>query len=127
MNFFFDNNLSNRLAKAMDLLEREGNVVHLTDKFPGDTKDAVWLKFVGDNKMILITQDKRIQRRVAELRALKIHKVGAFILTGRSRDIWQIILQIVKNWLKIKDLAKETKRPFVFKVPIRGKIEKLTL
>jgi hypothetical protein len=127
MNFFFDNNLSHRLAKAMHHLEREGNVVHLTDQFQPDTKDEVWLKFVGEKRMILITQDKKIKRRIAELRAFKTHKVGAFILVGGSRDIWQIILQIVKNWLKIKEFAKKTKRPFVFKIPFRGKIEQLPL
>lgn len=127
MNFFLDNNLSIKLAKAMNHLEQEGEVMHLTEKFPADAKDEEWLKYVGENGIILITQDQKIRRRAAEKAAFKTHKVGAFVLVGKNRDRWQIINQLIKNWLKIKELAAKTKRPFAFKVPIRGKIEQLHL
>lgn len=127
MNFFFDNNLSSKLAKAMNLLEQEGDVVHLTEEFPSDAKDEDWLKYVGIKGMILITRDKRIRRHAAELRAFKIHKVRAFILGGKNPDIWQIIKQIINNWLKIKNLASKTKPPFAYRVPLRGKIVQLPL
>lgn len=127
MNFFFDNNLSQYLAKAMDLLEQEGNVMHLRDKFQSNAKDEDWLKYVGENGMILITRDKMIRRHEAELRAIKNYKVGAFILTGTVTNIWDTVRQVINNWLKIKDLASKTSLPFAFKVPFRGKIEKLQL
>jgi len=127
MNFFFDNNLSQHLAKAMDILEQEGKVIHLTEKFRPDAKDEDWLEYVGKNRMILITRDKKIKRRAAELRALKNYKVGAFILGGQNPGIWQIIKQIINNWLRIKDLASETITPFIFKVPLKGKIDQLQL
>jgi len=127
MNFFFDNNLSQRLAKAMDLLEQEERIIHLQDEFQPDAKDEDWLEFVGKNRMILITRDKKIKRRAAELRALKNYKVGAFILGGQNPGIWQIVKQIINNWLRIKDLASKTRVPFIFKVPLRGKIERLQL
>lgn len=111
----------------MNCLEQKGDVIHLTDKFPPNAKDEDWMEFVGENKMILITQDKKIKKRAAELNAFKRHKVGAFILTGQNRDIWQIIQQIIKNWLQIKNLAARTKRPFAFRVPLRGKIDPLKL
>lgn len=127
MNFFFDNNLSQHLAKAMDILEQKGRVIHLQDEFKPDAKDEDWLEYVGKNRMILITRDEKIKRRAAELRALKNYKVGAFILSGQNPGIWQIIKQIINNWLKIKDLASDTKAPFIFKVPLKGKIEQLQL
>ena len=127
MNFFFDNNLSQHLAKAMDILEQEGRVIHLQDEFQPDAKDEDWLEFVGKNRMILITRDKKIKRRAAELRALKNYKVGAFILGGQNPGIWQIVKQIINNWLRIKDLASKTRVPFIFKVPLRGKIDRLQL
>jgi len=127
MNFFFDNNLSQHLAKAMDILEKEGRVIHLQDEFQPDAKDEDWLEFVGKNRMILITRDKKIKRRAAELRALKNYKVGAFILGGQNPGIWQIVKQIINNWLRIKDLASKTRVPFIFKVPLRGKIDRLQL
>jgi len=127
MNFFFDNNLSQHLAKAMDILEQEGRVIHLRDEFPDNVKDEVWLEYVGKNRMIVITQDKKIKRRAAELRALKNFKVGAFILGGQNPGIWQIIKQIINNWLKIKDLSSNTRTPFIFKVPLKGKIEQIII
>jgi len=127
MNFFFDNNLSPNLAKAMNLLEQRGEVLHLTEKFAPNTKDEDWLKYVGENRLILITRDKRIRRHAAELRAFKIFKVRAFILGGKNPTIWQIIKQIINNWLKIKDLASKTRPPFVFQIPLKGKIKKLSL
>ena len=127
MNFFFDTNLSPYLAQAINCLEREGEVVHLTEKFPGDTPDEDWLKYVGKNNLILITKDKKIKRRVAELRAIKKYKVRAFVLTCRNRDNWEIALQLIKKWREIKELAAKNIPPFAFKVPFAGKIEKLSL
>ena len=127
MIFFFDNNLSPRLAKAMGILEQNGRVMHLQDKFRPDAKDEDWLEYVGKNRMILITRDKMIRRHAAELRAIKNYKVGAFILTGTVTNIWDTVRQVINNWLKIKGLASKTSLPFAFKVPFRGKIEKLQL
>ena len=124
MNFFFDNNLSQHLAKAMNILEKEGIVTHLRDKFEPDAKDEVWLEYVGKNRMIVITRDKQIKRRAAELRAFKKYKVGAFILGGQNPGIWQIVKQIINNWLKIKELSSDTRTPFIFKVPLKGKIDR---
>ncbi len=127
MNFFFDNNLSPRLARAMNCLEQESEVAHLTENFPRDAIDEDWMKYIGENKIILITQDKKILRRVAELKAFKKYKIGAFILTGQNRDIWKTIEQIVKKWQEIKTLVARTRLPFAFRVPFRGKIERLNL
>lgn len=125
MNFFFDNSLSPHLAKAMDILEQveqEVRVIHLQDKFQPNAKDEEWLEYAGKNRMIVITRDKQIKRRAAELRALKKYKVGAFILGGQNPRIWQIVKQIINNWLKIKELSSDTRMPFIFKVPLKGKI-----
>ena len=127
MKFFFDNNLSQYLAHAMDLLEQEGKVIHLKDEFQPNTKDEDWLKYVGKKAMILITRDKKIRRHAAELRAFTNHKVGAFILSGSINNIWQIVRQVINNWLEIKDLASRTRPPFAFQVPLRGKIKQLPL
>jgi predicted nuclease of predicted toxin-antitoxin system len=126
MNFFFDNNLSPKLAEAMNLLEQEGNVIHLTKIFPPNTKDEDWLEYIGKKGMILITQDKQIKKRAAELRAFKKYKVGAFILGGKNPEIWQIVKQVINKWLEIKNLASKTRLPFMFKVPLRGKITQLS-
>jgi len=129
MNFFFDNPLSPNLAKAMNLLEeREGTVTHLKDIFPGDEKDEIWLPYVGNNDLVLITRDRKIRKRPAQLMAFKRHDVGAFILTGKIMTKWQGIRQLINAWEEIKRLNTITKKPYAFQIPLRGrKIQRLGL
>lgn len=129
MRFFFDNNLSPHLAKALDILESNGNgvVVHLKEIFQENVEDRVWLEHIGKEKMILITKDRKIYRRHSELIVLKNFGVGAFFIIGKNLDIWAQIKLLINHWLEIKHLANSTKRPFAFKVRSRGKIEPLPL
>ena len=57
MKFFIDHCLSHKLAKGMTAFGED--VIHLKDKFPEDTEDSVWLKYVGEKKLILITKDEK--------------------------------------------------------------------
>jgi len=118
LKFFIDNNLSQQLAVGMRGFGE--HVIHLKDKFSPDTDDPIWLKFIGENGLILVTRDERIRWRPAELRALKDHKVGAFFLGGKNRTRCQLIQQLVRSWPRMKDLAGKTKTPFVFRVPPQG-------
>ena len=107
MKFFVDNNLSKDLADGMKAFGE--SVSHLQDHFPENAGDAEWLPFIGSNDYILITRDERIRSKPAELRALRIYKVGAFFLGGKHRTRCQLIQQLVRNWPQIKELAGKTK------------------
>jgi uncharacterized protein with PIN domain len=126
MTFFFDNNLSHKIVKG--LREFGEDVVHLADEFPRDTTDEEWLPIVGERGWILITRDKKIRRRPAEIDAYRRNGIGGFVLTGKSLEGWKIIRQLVNRWEKIKELARSTRKPFLFRIPPRGsKIERLPL
>lgn len=118
MTFFIDHNLSARLAAGMKAFGED--VTHLTDHFDQDADDTEWLKYVGDNKLLLVTRDERIRWHPAELSALKSHKVGAFFLGGKSRNRCQLVRQLVRNWPRMKELGGKTRRPFAFRVPPSG-------
>lgn len=122
MKFFFDNNISRNMAHAMELLDVGCRVLHLQDQFEEGTKDEDWLPFVGNNGYILVTRDKKITKRRAELEAYKRHKVGAFILTGKKLSIWAQVKQLILAWEKMKILAEKTPRPFAFQIRSKGKI-----
>lgn len=77
MTFFFDNNLSFRLAEGLRGFG-EG-VRHLRDEFDPATPDTVWLPEIGRRGWYLITRDKRIARKPAEVRALKGAGIGGFV------------------------------------------------
>ena len=126
MKFFVDNNLGRQLADGMRGFGE--NMMHLLDEFPQDANDAEWLEYVGKNGLTLITRDKRIRWRPAELCALRTHKVGAFVLGGKNQTRCQLIQQLVRNWPQIKELAGKTKPPFAFQLPATGtKIRSITL
>ena len=123
MTFFFDTNLSFRLTKALFYLEENENlVIHITEIFPPDTLDVIWLEHIGKNGMVLVSKDRKIRRRKAELMALKEYNIGAFFLIGRKLTKWQEIRQLIFQWEKMKELAIRSRRPFAFLVPQRGNI-----
>lgn len=126
MKAFIDNNLSPQLAAGMKGFGED--VVHLKDHFPDDTPDADWLPYVGQNELVLVTRDIRIRWNPSEIAAFKTHNVGAFFLGGKQRSRCELIQQLVRNWPQMKELARKTRRPFMFRVPPTGsKIEQLPL
>lgn len=118
MKFFFDNNLSENLARGLKVFGED--VIHLKDMFNEDTEDRIWLQQIGNKKMFLITRDERIRRNPFELNALKTYKVGAFFLGGKNLGRCKIIQQVVRNWPRIKELATKKRPPFAFRIPPSG-------
>lgn len=96
------------------------NVNHLTEFYNPGAADHIWLKRLGDEGWFAITQDKRIRRRPIENEAIKKYKVGVFVLRGNNMSHWDIILQVIKAWQKIKKTAEETSVPFVYHVDRYG-------
>jgi predicted nuclease of predicted toxin-antitoxin system len=62
--FFFDNNLSTKLAKSLHVLvEPEHQVVHLKDRFAANTPDETWMAaLAGEPDWIIVSGDLRIRR-----------------------------------------------------------------
>ena len=118
MKFFFDHNLSHKISDGLKAFGE--NVVHLTELFDPEEKDAEWLQYIGENNLFLITRDERIRYRPAEIKALKQFKVGAFFIGGKNKGRCEIIRQVVRNWPRIKEYAIKNKRPFIFRVPPTG-------
>ena len=70
MKFILDNCLSKDLARALNILDLENEIVHLKDEFPEITPDAIWLQNIGQRNIFLITRDRHILRRAAEIHAV---------------------------------------------------------
>jgi hypothetical protein len=118
LRFFVDNNLSVHLARGMRAFGED--VDHLQDHFRDDCPDIEWLKHIGENRYFLITRDDAVRRKPAELLALKQFGVGAFFLGGKNRTRWELIQQLIRNWLRIKDYAATERRPFACRIPPSG-------
>ena len=63
-------------------------------------------------------------QRPAEKAAFVRHKVGAFFLQGGQLSASAITEALIHNWPKMKTLAKDTARPFAFKVYASGQARK---
>jgi hypothetical protein len=119
LTFFFDNNLSPRLAAGLRAFGED--VRHLREEFPPETPDEVWLPEIGRRGWYLITRDKRIPRKAAEVRALKAAGVGAFVFTQKKDlDLWEWVQTVVRRWSEIKNWCQSHRRPFVVGIPERG-------
>jgi hypothetical protein len=126
MKFFFDNNLSIRIVRGFR--EFGQDVIHLSEEFAPDTQDTEWLPVIGERGWILITRDKRIRWRPAELGAYRRYTIGGFVMSGKSLEGWAIVQQLVRRWLRMIELAESTKKPFLYRIPPRGvKIEPVPL
>ena len=126
MKFFVDNNLGIFISEGMKGFGED--FCHLTDIFKPDTPDIEWLSYIGSNDLFLITRDLRIRRNPLEQQAIRDYNVGAFFLFGKNRNKWELIQQLIRNWLRIKEYAEKTERPFAFRVPPKGiKIEKISI
>ena len=119
MKFFIDNNLSPGLAKGMKAFGED--VVHLTEVLPGRhaTIRTGWLISVRRGG-ILVTRDDRIRYRPAESAALREHCVGAFFMGGKNLSRCQLIQQLVRNWPRMKELARQDQSAFRLSRPADG-------
>ncbi|MBU2518070.1 MAG: DUF5615 family PIN-like protein [Proteobacteria bacterium] len=126
MTFFFDNNMSPKMAEGMKAFGED--IVYLKELFSDGTEDVVWLEYIGDNGIYLITRDDRILRNPAEKKAFVEHNVGGFFVGGQQLTRCDLIRNIVRNWHHIKSFAQKNHKPFAAKIPRSGsKIKSLNL
>ncbi|TCG04620.1 hypothetical protein BZM27_39675 [Paraburkholderia steynii] len=136
MKFFFDNNLSPYLARAIhELCHAEDaveQVVHLRDKFPRNTKDHDWIAALGaEGHWVVISQDG-LRKNDLERKALRDSGLIVFVLHRQwaSRQHWDKAQNLVKWWPAIIDQSQRIKGGATFRVPFRfgsGRFEQITL
>lgn len=121
--FFVD---ENDLALGRALADRHAGVV-----FPGHPElpevprgapDDEWLRVVGEQRLCVITRDRRIRYRPVEKRQWVVHRVRGFVLTGRRSQSTQDSLEIVeRHWSRIVELvAAEPAGPWMYALTHAG-------
>ena len=56
----------------------------LEDLFPHNARDTHWLAAAGTNGWLVISRDKKIRTRPAEIQAIRDHRVGCFCLIQKQ-------------------------------------------
>ncbi len=122
MKFFFDNNISDRIAPAIACLadgDRD-QVVHLKEKFPPDTADTIWIPALANEKgWIILSGDCRIRTRPGEREAFgKAGLTTFFFAKGwMNTRFWDQAALLVRWWPKIREQAGLAVAGSFFEVP----------
>jgi hypothetical protein len=127
MDIFFDENISEYVAQAFDLL----NVGHYPNvrvrstiqAFGRGEPDEHIIPGIGQSNGILITKDLRIKRTNFQYELCKKYGIGAFFLAFPTQTHWEIIKFLVKYWQGIVDNSIKLKKPFALRVTPRGGIK----
>jgi len=97
---------------------------------PRGTKDADWLAAVGKDglDLVVITQDKRIREKPAELLALRENGIRMFNVNAKKdRNSWQKFVLLVTRWERIeKQIEKAGPGPWIYQLT-EAKIQEFRL
>lgn len=84
------------------------------------TSDEIWIPRVTQAGMAIITRDKRIQSRTAEIDAVMACRARVFAITSQDNlDRWGLLEVVVSRW---RDLEEASSRPgpYVYAVTRTG-------
>lgn len=104
---FYVDETSMGLGKAMALLRRD--VVHpghrRLPQVPTGSKDPDWMPVVAGLGLIVISRDRHIRSKPAELAAFHAHGLRAFWIGGK-KDLsnWDTLARLIRYWGAIEDV-----------------------
>lgn len=128
---YLDENLSEYVATALNFLNkgyfREYQVYSTKEKFGRGVTDEIIIPGIGKQEGILITRDINIQKTRLQFELCKEYKLGVFFLRlpKNQNKHWEIVRLLINNWEDVIDKIKKEKKPFAYRIPARGKMEKL--
>lgn len=128
MRFLLDNNLSPKLARALnELSSGSGHEVHaLRDKFPPATSDESWIRTLGsEGDWAVVSGDRKILKNPLEQAAWREAKLTTFFLAPgwSSLDHWAKAARLVQLWPSIEGSASTVRAGAAYLLPVRGKFE----
>jgi hypothetical protein len=119
-----DNNISPKIAKALDeLFHPDHEIVSLRSKFAANTSDEEWINALSiEGRWIVISGDRRIARNKAEYSAFRnSNLVGFFLARGlyKSKVIKQME-RILALWDNIETLARTIEGGAMFELQMKS-------
>ncbi len=125
MKYFLDENLSPRIARALNALgsSEYGAVQHLFEKFEMGTADDVWMPTLGDEgDWSVVTADREILRNPHLRKVWKDSRLTTFFLEKAwlSLRLWDQAAKLVQRWPTIAQAASGIQAGTGFLVPVRS-------
>jgi predicted nuclease of predicted toxin-antitoxin system len=123
LTFLLDENIPDKVAKALAALDFP--VTHALDYFARGTGDEQLFVELRDRQWILVTHDAKMWKKKAQREALLQAGIGVFVLVSSAAyspaDLATLLIRRLPEMIQ---LAASSTRPFVFRVPDRGRIER---
>lgn len=116
---------SRPLGEALDKIG--ANYIAHHQRFEPGEPDEVWLEVAGREGWIVLTRDKRIRWRPAELEAFRDHRVIVFVLVSGNMSAAGTADLISRLYPKILRLAAHAKPPAMYRVTQTGTIGPIKL
>ncbi len=129
MNFFFDNCLPRRLARAISLLDDAHTVKHLQDEYDPNTPDLEWLRFLGTIHEWNVISCDAFNKTKEEREAIRRLAKSTFIFAGgyANLPIWIQAYKIIQRWPEVLKAATTARVGQVFRVHLRScRVEDIT-
>ena len=135
MNFFFDNNLSPFLAKAVAALSKPygHNVIHKKEQFPPDTEDIVWIGVLAKEENWVVISLDHFAKGSLEKEALRDSGLITIVLKSGWSNLsgWDKAWKLIRWWPRIIEQAERISGGAAFWVPVqfsgKGKFEQFKL
>lgn len=122
MKLALDENLPPKVAQALAVLDFP--VIHVLDHLPRGTPDEKLFAEAAQRDWVLVTRDVKMWRKRGQREALMQAGIGVFVLVSSvARSPSELTAVLLKHIQDMMRLADRTSRPFVLRVPDRGKIE----
>lgn len=109
---------SRLLGEALDAIGADYIAHH--QYFAPAAPDEEWLEVAGRESWVVLTRDKHIRRRPAELEAFQTHKVTVFVLAAGNASAAETAELITRLYDKIQRLAAQAKPPVMYSVTRSG-------
>jgi predicted nuclease of predicted toxin-antitoxin system len=117
--FFIDQALGRKIVAGA--LREEGYLVEvLTDIFPQDTVDDIWIEYVGRNNRIAITKDRKIKFRTGEINSIITHNARIYRFSSGNLTGQQMAEIIKKATARILKHARNNTGPYIVGISMSG-------
>lgn len=123
MKVLVDENLSPAIAKALDALFAEHQIVHLREKFGPGVTDKEWIETLStEGRWVILSGDRRITRNKVEYHAFRSSRlVGFFLSRGLYRaSVVKQMERLLFLWEKIEQQSELVEGGAMFELPIKS-------
>jgi hypothetical protein len=125
--FFFDNNLSPKLARSLNaLVAPEHQVVHLKELFAANTLDEVWMRALASEvDWVIISGDLQIRKNPHEIRAWQEAGHTTFFLKKGwiGLTFWDQAWKFAKVFPEVIESSARARQGSAFFITPNSKIE----